>query len=87
MEQGGNSPWLAFVLQTSDPLFPTGAYAHSLGLEEKTIRRVGWEVGNGVHGAFLGTLVRLVGKLGASPWVALEQSYKLWVRSWRGGTL
>lgn len=26
--------WLAFVLQTSDPLFPTGAYAHSLGLEE-----------------------------------------------------
>ncbi|MEA3187201.1 MAG: urease accessory protein [Chthoniobacter sp.] len=26
--------WLTFVLQTSDPLFPTGAYAHSLGLEE-----------------------------------------------------
>lgn len=26
--------WLPFVLQTSDPLFPTGAYAHSLGLEE-----------------------------------------------------
>lgn len=26
--------WLAFLLQTSDPLFPTGAYAHSLGLEE-----------------------------------------------------
>lgn len=26
--------WLALVLQTSDPLFPTGAYAHSLGLEE-----------------------------------------------------
>jgi urease accessory protein len=26
--------WLRFVLQTSDPLFPTGAYAHSLGLEE-----------------------------------------------------
>jgi urease accessory protein len=26
--------WLAFVLQTSDPLFPTGAYAHSFGLEE-----------------------------------------------------
>ncbi len=28
------SAWLTFVLQTSDPLFPTGAYAHSLGLEE-----------------------------------------------------
>ena len=26
--------WLPFVLQTSDPLFPTGGYAHSLGLEE-----------------------------------------------------
>jgi urease accessory protein len=26
--------WLAFVLQTSDPLFPTGSYAHSFGLEE-----------------------------------------------------
>ena len=26
--------WLALLLQTSDALFPTGAYAHSLGLEE-----------------------------------------------------
>ncbi len=26
--------WLTLVLQTSDPLFPTGAYAHSNGLEE-----------------------------------------------------
>jgi urease accessory protein len=31
--------WLPFVLQTGDPLFPTGAYAHSLGLEE--IARLG----------------------------------------------
>jgi urease accessory protein len=28
--------WLPFVLQTSDPLFPTGSYAHSFGLEEFT---------------------------------------------------
>jgi urease accessory protein len=28
------SDWLPRLLQTSDPLFPTGAYAHSLGLEE-----------------------------------------------------
>ena len=27
-------PWLPFVLQTSDPLFPTGSYAHSFGFEE-----------------------------------------------------
>ena len=26
--------WLPFVLRTSDPLFPTGSYAHSFGLEE-----------------------------------------------------
>jgi len=31
--------WLPFLLQTSDALFPTGAYAHSLGLEE--IARLG----------------------------------------------
>jgi urease accessory protein len=28
------SEWLPFLLQTGDPLFPTGSYAHSLGLEE-----------------------------------------------------
>jgi urease accessory protein len=27
-------PWLPTLLQTSDALFPTGAYAHSLGFEE-----------------------------------------------------
>jgi urease accessory protein len=27
-------PWLPFILQTSDALFPTGSYAHSFGLEE-----------------------------------------------------
>lgn len=29
--------WLPFLLQTADALFPTGAYAHSLGFEE-TVR-------------------------------------------------
>jgi urease accessory protein len=29
--------WLPFLMQTSDALFPTGAYAHSLGFEE-TVR-------------------------------------------------
>ena len=28
------SPWLARLLQLADPLFPSGAYAHSGGLEE-----------------------------------------------------
>lgn len=34
METIEDSSWLSFVLQTSDPLFPTGSYAHSFGLEE-----------------------------------------------------
>ena len=29
-----NLSWLPFLLQTTDALFPTGAYAHSLGFEE-----------------------------------------------------
>jgi hypothetical protein len=48
-------------------------------------REVGRFVGDQVHGKFLGTLVRLAGRLGVSPWVALRQSYKLWTRSWKGG--
>ena len=30
----GTLDWLPFLLQTADALFPTGAYAHSLGFEE-----------------------------------------------------
>lgn len=29
-----NSDWVPALLQISDPLFPTGAYAHSMGLEQ-----------------------------------------------------
>src|SRR5262245_31301058 len=36
----------------------------ALALDDKLIRRIGWAVGTGVHGAFLSTLVRLMGKLG-----------------------
>ena len=32
--EAGPHRWVARLLQTSDALFPTGAYAHSLGLEE-----------------------------------------------------
>lgn len=32
--RSGELAWLPFLLQTSDALFPTGAYAHSLGFEE-----------------------------------------------------
>ncbi|HEX8296112.1 MAG TPA: urease accessory UreF family protein [Chthoniobacteraceae bacterium] len=36
----GEFGWLPFLLQTADALFPTGAYAHSLGFEE-TVRLSG----------------------------------------------
>lgn len=43
--------WLPWLLQTTDPLFPTGAYAHSLGLEE--IVRLGVVTDGETLGAFL----------------------------------
>src|SRR5262245_50053985 len=33
---GDDLSWLPLLLQSSDALFPTGAYAHSLGFEEAT---------------------------------------------------
>jgi len=36
----GAPPWLSALLQWSDGMFPTGGYAHSLGLEE--VVRMGW---------------------------------------------
>ncbi len=33
-ESAAEFPWLASMLQTVDPLFPIGSYAHSYGLEE-----------------------------------------------------
>ena len=34
IDDGAVPDWLALLLQTGDALFPTGAYAHSLGFEE-----------------------------------------------------
>jgi hypothetical protein len=59
----------------------------SLQLHDGLIRDIGREVGERVHGAFLLTLIRLAGKCGVSPWLALEQTYKLWTRTWRGGSI
>jgi urease accessory protein len=44
-------PWLPSLLQTSDALFPTGAYAHSLGFEE--VVRLGVVRDEATLGAFL----------------------------------
>jgi hypothetical protein len=59
----------------------------ALDLDEERIRRIGWSVGDGAHGAFLQTLIRLAGALGVTPWLALEQCHKLWIRTWRGGAI
>lgn len=58
-----------------------------LELDDARVEGIGRLVGEGVHGAFLATLVRLAGRLGVSPWLALEQCQKLWVRTWRGGAI
>lgn len=33
-EEAQSAAWVSSLLQVSDPLFPTGAYAHSMGLEQ-----------------------------------------------------
>lgn len=84
--------WAAFSAVTAGswvPLDLVREHYHvldGLQLEQNVMRTVGRIVGERVHGTFLSTLIRLVGKSGmVSPWLALEQVYKLWTRSWQGG--
>jgi hypothetical protein len=69
--------------------FPLGR-AHwealdALELPREQIVAMGTYMGEHAHNVVLATLVRLAGKLGMSPWPALGQCHKLWMRSWRGG--
>ncbi len=48
----GDLGWVPFLLQTADALFPTGAYAHSLGFEEAV--RLGMVTDERSLGQFLG---------------------------------
>jgi hypothetical protein len=59
----------------------------SLQLSPSREHEIGKFLGEHVHHIVLGTLVRLAGQVGVSPWVALGQCGKLWQRSWRGGAL
>lgn len=84
--------WAAFTAVTAGSWVPLDlVHEHyrvldGLHLDDAMMRAVGQVVGERVHGAFLATLIRLVGKSGlVSPWLALEQTYKLWTRSWQGG--
>jgi hypothetical protein len=57
----------------------------ALGLSREQQVAMGTFMGEHAHNIVLATLVRLAGKLGMSPWPALSQCHKLWMRSWRGG--
>jgi hypothetical protein len=57
----------------------------TLGLSPQREHEIGKFLGEHVHNIVLATLIRLAGNLGVSPWTALSQSHKLWLRSWRGG--
>jgi hypothetical protein len=56
-----------------------------LGLPPSTETAIGKFLGEHVHNVVLNTLIRLAGKLGVTPWAALAQCHKLWLRSWQGG--
>ena len=56
-----------------------------LALSPATEHDIGKFLGEHVHNVVLSTLVRLAGKFGVTPWAALGQSHKLWMRSWKGG--
>ena len=47
--------------------------------------RIGTEVGDRVHGTFLGTMVKMAASAGVTPWTALGQTGKLFDRVFRGG--
>jgi len=57
----------------------------ALGLSPALERDTGKFVGKHLHNVVLNTLIRLAGKLGVTPWAALMQCHKLWMRSWQGG--
>jgi hypothetical protein len=57
----------------------------TLGLSPAREHAVGKYLGERVHNVVLGTLIRLAGHLGVTPWAALGQCHKLWLRSWMGG--
>jgi hypothetical protein len=57
----------------------------ALALSPEVEHAVGKFMGEHVHNVVLATLVRLAGHLGVTPWAALAQCHKLWLRSWKGG--
>jgi hypothetical protein len=69
--------------------FPQGM-AHwraieALGLTEQQEFELGKFNAERKHHQVLLTLMRLAGSVGVTPWLALTQCHKLWLRAWDGG--
>lgn len=59
--------------------------ALELSVEEQI--EIGRTVSSANNGVVVSTIIRLIGGLGASPWLALRQIDKVWQRSNRGGAV
>jgi hypothetical protein len=57
----------------------------ALRLDTSLLLAMGMDVGNRVHGTFLGMMVRTARTAGVTPWLALAQSAKLHGRLFSGG--
>jgi hypothetical protein len=57
----------------------------ALRLGEEQEYAIGRFNGERVHNIVLATMIRLAGAVGVTPWAALAQCHKLWLRSWKGG--
>jgi len=48
---------------------------------------IGHEVGDRIHGTFLGTMIRGAKNVGVTPWIALTQVQRLYARLFQGGAV
>lgn len=70
-----------------ETLLPHEVALDGLGFSMDEARAVGCEMSRIVNGAVYSTIVRLTGKLGASPWLVFSQAPKTWARLYRGGAV
>jgi len=57
----------------------------ALRLTTAEMNLIGKEVGDRIEGTFLATMVRMAGRVGATPWTAMQQAGRLYERIFRGG--
>jgi hypothetical protein len=91
-EKGLEPPWKSVVLETvAGTWLPLEAgMAHyracdALGLSMVDQLAIGREVGDRIHGTFLGTMIRTAKNAGVTPWAAFPYTLKLYERIFDGG--